>query len=100
MRRRGFTMQKRRMMRWTLGATAQRRHLLDMMSTSLSPTSLHGTVLEPLRPAHFLAYFRRRSDEGGLFTERSQQAVDADSLSATVRGGVCDEEECEMDTVL
>ena len=35
-------------MRWTLGATAQRRHLLDMMSTSLSPTSLHATVLEPL----------------------------------------------------
>jgi len=26
--------------------------------------------------------------------------VDADSLSATVRGGVCDEEECEIDTVL
>ncbi len=92
-------MQKRRMMRWTLGATAQRRHLLDMMLTSLSPTSLHATVLEPLRPAHFLAYLGR-SDEGGLFTERSQQAVDADSLSATVRGGVCDEEECEMDTVL
>ena len=35
-------------MRWTLGATAQRRHRLDMMSTSLSPPSLRATVGEPL----------------------------------------------------
>ena len=35
-------------MRWTLDATAQRRHRLDMTTTSLSPLSLHATVREPL----------------------------------------------------
>jgi hypothetical protein len=32
----------------SLGATAQRRHGLDMMPTSLSPLSLRATVREPL----------------------------------------------------
>ena len=35
-------------MRWMLGATVQRRHRLDMMTTSLLPPSLHATVREPL----------------------------------------------------
>jgi hypothetical protein len=35
-------------MRWTLGATAQRRHRLDVMTTRLSTLSLLATVREPL----------------------------------------------------
>ena len=33
---------------WTLGATAQRRHRLDVMTTRLSTLSLRATVREPL----------------------------------------------------
>jgi hypothetical protein len=35
---------QKRLMRWTLGTTAQRRHRLDMTTTSLPPLSLHATV--------------------------------------------------------
>jgi len=38
---------QQRWIRWTLGATAQRRRRLDMTTTRLSPLSLRATLREP-----------------------------------------------------
>jgi hypothetical protein len=49
-------------MRWTLGATAQYRHRLDMMTTSISPLSLRATVREPLGLFTYYSVKRPRRD--------------------------------------
>jgi hypothetical protein len=72
--RRKFEVKAKRRMRWTLGgATAQRRHRLDMTTTSLSPLYLLSCQTSPQRPLGC-----REFDIPGGRRERSEGGVEED----------------------
>jgi hypothetical protein len=67
-----------------LGEIVQRRHRLDMMTTSLSPLSPHATVREPLGLLTYCSVKLPRRDRWSVARESTVRAEEEELLYSMI----------------